>query len=49
MTSLKQQLNHATEQKDTLQMQLEAINAKCVLLEGQLHKEKSKSREAQVV
>lgn len=45
---LRQQLSHATEQHDTLKMQLDSINAKSAVLESQLHKEKSKSREAQV-
>lgn len=48
MSHLKEQLSHATEQRDSLQMQLDSINTKSALLESQLHQEKSKSRETQV-
>lgn len=48
VSQLKQQLSQATEQRDTLQVQLDSINTHVSLLEAELHKEKNKCREAQV-
>lgn len=45
---LKQQLSHATEQRETLQNQLESLTSQLSLMETQLHREKKKSIEAQV-
>jgi len=45
---LKQQLNHATEQREALQLQLDSLNAQLASMETQLHREKAKSLEAQV-
>ncbi len=45
---MKQQLSQATEQRETLQVQLDSINTHVSLLEAELHKEKTKCREAQV-
>lgn len=45
---LKQQLSHATEQRETLQSQLDSLTSQLALMETQLHREKAKSIEAQV-
>ena len=48
VTLLKQQLSHATEQRETLQGHLDSLTSQVTLMETQLHRERAKSIDAQV-